>query len=184
MGLITEDNKRIEAHKAILSACSPLLKNILDQASTIFLSEVKSAEFESVLKFMYIGEGVVENKEVAVFLELSSKLQMNDLIVNNQKTKFEEKEKENSETNKCKKIENLITTNIEQSSISSGESELVTTDTKVDNAESEKQYFCDHCDYFAEIVEELESHKLSMHLNLSKDKKGELYSCWECGKEL
>ena len=40
--IVTEDNQKIEAHKVILKACSPIFKNMFEKASVIFLSEIKA----------------------------------------------------------------------------------------------------------------------------------------------
>lgn len=206
--LITEDNKIIEAHKPILSACSPLLRNILDtKASTIFLSEIKYAEFEKVLKFMYLGEVVVEKDELKDFLSLKSKLLMNDLTNNStasddqkqetpKSTKIQQLEancqkQENSITNEIEQLkanyqiqENPTTTKIEQLKANSyKQSESVTSIAGDENVEFGEQFFCNHCDYFSENREDLESHELSVHSYLSKGNKRE-HKCLECGKVL
>ena len=59
--LVTEDKKQIKAHTSILSACSSVFKDILmkDNNSSnqiIYLRGIHSAEVESILQFIYIGE--------------------------------------------------------------------------------------------------------------------------------
>ena len=217
---ITEDNKRIEAHKAILSSCSPLLKNILEQATTIYLSEIRYAEFESVLKFIYLGEVVVEKDELTDFLDLGSKLQMNELIDSSTRNKCVEKvnlsdstneksssstlsgqvvvEKEDfnnfsglksklqmdSSTGNCVEKEKFEEDNIEQSLGSTdklGTEDLNIPAAKAAHLDKEKEYFCNQCNYFSKISEDLESHKLSIHCDSLQEIKTDI-SCWECGK--
>ena len=54
--LITEDKKHIKAHKNILSACSPVFKDIvkLEQTakSIIYLRGINFAELESIMQFI------------------------------------------------------------------------------------------------------------------------------------
>ena len=54
--LVTEDRKHIRAHKNILSACSPVLKDIvkLDQGSKpiIYLRGINFSEMESIMQFI------------------------------------------------------------------------------------------------------------------------------------
>ena len=54
------DDEQIQAHKVILSACSPFFRNILrrnpHQHPLLYLSGVKYQELLAVLNFMYMGE--------------------------------------------------------------------------------------------------------------------------------
>ena len=58
--LVTEDKKQIKANISILSACSPIFRDILKKeknCSTImFLRGVQHSEIESILQFIYLGE--------------------------------------------------------------------------------------------------------------------------------
>merc|ERR1712050_374147 len=54
------EDEQVQAHKVILSACSPFFKKILrknpHQSPLLFLRGVKYAEIVSILDFMYHGE--------------------------------------------------------------------------------------------------------------------------------
>ena len=59
--LVTDDRQQIRAHRNILSACSPLFKNILlfDSNSAnpiIYLKGIQYSEMDSILQFIYLGE--------------------------------------------------------------------------------------------------------------------------------
>merc|ERR1711949_114760 len=59
--LVTDDKKTIKAHRNILSACSPVFKNILQMEinhshPVIYLRGIKHSEIESILQFIYLGE--------------------------------------------------------------------------------------------------------------------------------
>ena len=58
--LVTEDKKQIKAHINILSACSPVFKDILkkerNSSSIIYLKGVQYSEIESIMQFIYLGE--------------------------------------------------------------------------------------------------------------------------------
>ena len=58
--LVSDDKIPLQAHKYVLSACSPVLKTILHnhphQHPLIFLRGLKQQQLESILKFMYFGE--------------------------------------------------------------------------------------------------------------------------------
>ena len=59
--LVCDDKKQLKAHRNILSACSPVFKDIL-QIDTrniepmIYLRGIEHSEMESILQFMYFGE--------------------------------------------------------------------------------------------------------------------------------
>ena len=59
--LVTDDKQQIRAHRNILSACSPVFKNILQIDSNsinpvIYLRGIQHSEMESIMQFMYLGE--------------------------------------------------------------------------------------------------------------------------------
>ena len=56
--LVTDDKQQIRAHRNILSACSPVFKNILqlDGNNTypvIYLRGIQYSEMESIMKFIW-----------------------------------------------------------------------------------------------------------------------------------
>ena len=58
--IVTDDKKTIKAHRNILSACSPVFKNILQMEITnshpvIYLRGIQYSEIESILQFVYLG---------------------------------------------------------------------------------------------------------------------------------
>ena len=59
--LVSDDNKSIKAHRSILSACSPFLRDILKTQTennhpVIYLTWIQYPEIETILQFMYLGE--------------------------------------------------------------------------------------------------------------------------------
>eukprot|EP00091_Calanus_sinicus_P016476 TRINITY_DN35856_c0_g1_i1.p1 TRINITY_DN35856_c0_g1~~TRINITY_DN35856_c0_g1_i1.p1 ORF type:complete len:104 (-),score=12.32 TRINITY_DN35856_c0_g1_i1:142-453(-) len=68
--LACEDDQ-IQAHKVILSACSPFFRNILrrnpHQHPLLYLKEVKYKELLAVVNFMYLGEVSVAQDELNFF---------------------------------------------------------------------------------------------------------------------
>merc|ERR1711892_672421 len=84
--LACEDNQ-IEAHKVIVSACSPFFRNILrrnpHQHPLIYLKGVKYQELLSVLNFMYLGEVNIAQDELNSFLAVAEDLRVKGLTQNN-----------------------------------------------------------------------------------------------------
>jgi len=81
------DDSQIQAHKVILSACSPFFRNILrrnpHQHPLVYLKGVKYTELLSVLNFMYMGEVNVAQEELNSFLAVAEDLRVKGLTQNN-----------------------------------------------------------------------------------------------------
>ena len=77
------DDKQIEAHKVILSACSAFFRNILrqnpHQHPLLYLKGVKYKELLSVLNFMYVGEVNIAQDELDEFLLIAEDLKIKGL---------------------------------------------------------------------------------------------------------
>jgi len=81
------DDSQIQAHKVILSACSPFFRNVLrrnpHQHPLLYLKGVKYKELLSVLNFMYMGEVNVAQEELNSFLAVAEDLRVKGLTQNN-----------------------------------------------------------------------------------------------------
>ena len=80
------DDNQIQAHKVILSACSPFFRNILrlnpHQHPILYLKGVKYTDLQSVLNFMYHGEVNVAQEELNSFLAVAEDLRVKGLTQN------------------------------------------------------------------------------------------------------
>jgi len=81
---------QIQAHKVILSACSPFFRNILrrnpHQHPLLYLKGVKYSDLQSVLNFMYHGEVNVAQEELNSFLSVAEELSVKGLTQNQSST--------------------------------------------------------------------------------------------------
>jgi len=81
------DDEQIQAHKVILSACSPFFRNILrrnpHQNPLLYLKGVKFTDLQAVLNFMYHGEVNVAQEELNSFLAVAEDLRVKGLTQNN-----------------------------------------------------------------------------------------------------
>ena len=71
------EDKKIQAHKAIITSSSPLLKNILKQSkenSLIYFRGLKYKDLQNVVNFMYQGEVNIDIKDLDKFLTISNDL--------------------------------------------------------------------------------------------------------------
>ena len=77
------DDEQIQAHKVILSACSPFFKTILRRNQhanpLLWLRGVKFSDLQSVLNFMYHGEVNVAQEELNSFLAVAEELKVKGL---------------------------------------------------------------------------------------------------------
>merc|ERR1712088_593366 len=79
---------QVQAHKVILSACSPFFRNVLrknpHQHPLLYLKGVKYQEMLSVLNFTYQGEVNVAQEELNSFLAVAEELRVKGLTQNTQ----------------------------------------------------------------------------------------------------
>ena len=81
--LVTEDKKQIKANISILSACSPIFREVLKKeknSSTImFLRGIQYSEIESILQFIYLGEATFYEERMDEFLAVAKSLEIKEL---------------------------------------------------------------------------------------------------------
>lgn len=80
---IAAEGKLIQAHKMVLSVCSPYFKNIFKtnpcQHPVVFLKDVTHKELSGILQFMYLGEVSIQQEELGRFLKTAEALQIKGL---------------------------------------------------------------------------------------------------------
>ena len=88
--LVTEDKKQIWANINILSACSPVFKDILKKdkhsKSIMYLRGVKFSELESMMQFIYLGETTFLKERSDEFFAVAKSLEITELC--NAKNEF------------------------------------------------------------------------------------------------
>merc|ERR1711923_369860 len=81
--LVSDDQTQFKAHKIVLSACSPVFKKIIDnnpsQHPLIYLRGIHSYEMESILQFMYLGEGKFYYERMEEFLKIAKDLEVKEI---------------------------------------------------------------------------------------------------------
>ena len=77
------EGEQLEAHKVILSACSPFFRGVLRRNPhahpLLYLKGVKYADLLAVLNFMYHGEVNVAQKDLSSFLNTAEELEVKGL---------------------------------------------------------------------------------------------------------
>jgi len=84
------EDEQIQAHKVILSACSPFFKNVLyrnhHQHPLLYLKGVSFRDMEAVITFMYYGEVNVAQDDLNSFLQVAEDLRIKGLTQNEPST--------------------------------------------------------------------------------------------------
>ena len=175
--LVCDDKVVIEAHKVILSACSPLLRNILlfnpHQHPLIFLRGINHTEMEAILNIMYLGESKLREENLQDFLAAVNDLQIEKISPRLEQTvaikvEFDEKEADvnvhdGQIQNSNDKVADLDSAMIQK--------HINTVDTK--NNKDKLQYECNVCDYQVATWRYLKLHHQSKH-------RGIRYPCQQC----
>jgi len=82
--LVCDDNRKIQAHKSVLSACSDVFRRIFIDInpydSTILLSDIQHQEMESILKFMYLGVTSFSQKRMKYFFNVAKNLEIKAIL--------------------------------------------------------------------------------------------------------
>ena len=78
--LVSEDGKRIKAHRILVSLSSSTLRTILQNIDNshpvVYLTGIHHSTLLSIIKFIYLGETVVSQDSFPLFMEASQKLKI------------------------------------------------------------------------------------------------------------
>ena len=81
--LVTDDQTQFKAHKFVLSACSQVFRKIIEnnpiQNPLIYLRGIQSYEIETILQFMYHGEGKSHQERIGEFIKAAKDLEIKDI---------------------------------------------------------------------------------------------------------
>ena len=176
--LVCDDQIQIPAHKLVLSACSPILKDLLlsnpHSHPLLYLGSVKQQELKSVLQIMYLGETTIHQKRINEFLDIARELELNEI------SQYYSVEQTIEQT----PVESVIvdTDDTENKIISSTTGEFLDLnlpgyeDSNDKSKHEGERYSCNQCDYQAKKRKYLKQHQKSIH-------EGLRYSCNHCPED-
>ena len=99
--LISDDKKPIKAHRNILSACSPVFKNIfqmeINNHPVIYLRGIKYSEIESILQFIYLGETKLYRDSLNELLLVAKNLEIEEFSKNVEFGKLQDYQTDNGQ---------------------------------------------------------------------------------------
>merc|ERR1711875_151772 len=104
---ISVEGQQLQAHKMIISACSPFFKKMIEMNNNkhplIVLRNIPFLHMSAILEFMYHGEVSVTQEELPAFLKTAEKLEIKGLA---------EDEKEGGEMSEV--VEEISTAELEE----------------------------------------------------------------------
>ena len=202
--LVTDDKKKVRAHRHVLSACSPVFKEILqiekqNNHPFMYLRGIQYSEIEPILQFMYLGEAKLYEERLNEFLSAARDLEIKELykrVKTNQahdKTtqKLEEDSNFTSENDDDNiKLEEADNVGSNDSMQQTGKPISRLQCTQCDKTFSGKpglwlhtksvhegvKYPCSQCDFQAKRQLQLTEHIQSKH-------EGVMYGCNQCDKQ-
>ena len=93
--LVCEEDKQIEAHRVILSACSPFFSSVLKRNKhtppMIYMRGMKYKDLVAIVDFIYHGEANIYQEDLDGFLALTEELQLKGLTGTNEEPMKEKK---------------------------------------------------------------------------------------------
>ena len=180
--LVSEDGEQIKAHKVVLSASSPILKNILirncHQHPLIFLAGVKYQELKALVDFMYLGQVEVFQEDLGVLMTAADILKVKGLYKDKKPEDFNNEvvvdtheveqniygddylmEGEGIKSNILTAID--TTPNKEEQEVSFSSNIVFPTETPFSKVE--KEFHCEECNYRTKYKHHLVAHIKAKH---------------------
>lgn len=185
--LVCDGMKKIKAHKNILWACSPVLKDILEldlsNNAIIYLRGVRHSIMESIIQFIYLGEVSLKEDDINELLFVAKDLkirQLNETKVNDDFTaKIFDKEEEAFGRNPIDIPikEEISLDNSDQSDQLQDSKPDIKVLEKNDGTQSVKSFQCPNCHYQSNKLSNVKQHIKSLHERIK-------YPCNQCDKKL
>ena len=79
--LVSDDGREVRAHKVVLAACSPIIKELLTKKNTniVDLKCIAMEDINSILQFIYLGEVAICEGRMEEFFYVAQKLKIKEL---------------------------------------------------------------------------------------------------------
>ena len=196
--LVTEDKKHIKANRGILSACSPVFKDILKKdrilSSVVYLRGIQYSELESIMQFIYLGKTTFYEKRRDEFLAVAKSLELEELCNAFTQANNEPKDgplSSNSATSTDEQVFIFDDISVKFPRNNGDVSEnrkyvcepchKIFSRTYYLNLHKQSvhegiKYACDHCDYQA-------SHQSRLTVHIQSKHEGNKYACDRCDQQ-
>ena len=179
--LVSEDKKQIQAHKLVVSAFSPILKDLLidnpHPNPLLYMRGIKHDVLLSVVQFMYFGQSTIPQENINELLDILKDLQVHEFNIQKNYFKGDESNVLSDDYEAKTKKESLK----HESNVQIDDYEAKTTnkslkyeDDSLIMKEGEKHIFnCQECDSVFTSKKGLIYHTRAKH-------EGVIYTCNEC----
>ena len=79
--LVSDDGRKVRAHKAVLGASSPIMKDMMirENTSIVDLKGIALEEIDAILHFVYLGEATLHPERMKKFLDAVQMLKVKEL---------------------------------------------------------------------------------------------------------
>ena len=184
--LVSDDEIQIQAHKIVLSASSPVLKNLLldnpHSHPLLYIRGVKHQDLQSILQFMYFGEATIHQDCINEFMNIVQDFKINELIKDDNTEDNEFINDDDSTFFSEVKAESIFNGSLMKNSQSRSDTidELLNLDIPEynksivrNNMIQSKSFNCQHCESVFITRSGLLHHTRSKH-------EGMTYSCNQC----
>ena len=182
--LVCEDKKQIKAHRNILSAFSPVFKDMLkidkSNSSIIYLRGVTTSKMQPILQFIYLGEATIHQEKIDEFLSVAKSFEIKDFDLNKDwgagGPTFTEEGTERVEKNPPAVDESVMNESNEQSCQNANieyDSKSEVSDIESEMKEEGERIQCDECHQTFKCRGSKNQHKRSIH-------EGRKYPCNHC----
>ena len=189
--LVTDDKQRIRAHRNILSACSPVFKNILQLDSNntnqvIYLRGIQHSEMESIMQYIYLGEARFCEERMSELLmvtksleikELSTGIEMSNQITSNEHETWVADKEDNCDENTTSPL-NEGSANVDpkaQAQIPPINAKT-SANRKVRRTKVDSKFKCQYCDSIFNTYNGVWKHTKSAHEGIN-------YACNMCDRQ-
>ena len=188
--LVSDDRKYFKAHKIVLCASSPVLKNIIhDNPSSsplLYLRGVHSQEVESILQFVYLGKATFYGDRINEFLNVAKSLEIKEIgkdnIINEQLDLGDEPE--SKQTNKFIVTSNETDYSIDSKKVKANQfvskaSTHIDPKDKIISNVGDIQLSCEQCNYKSKNYNKKYKKKnLVRHIKMNHEEKK--FNCNQC----
>ena len=178
--LTCDDDNQMQAHKIVLSSCSPVFRRMLlknpHPHPLIHLRGVSHAELKSVIEFIYLGQTEVGQNQLPYFMSVARDLEIRGL--SEDLPSVRQADVENIEHFNVEDIadqSDQIVSQDKQEQVQNVSYDMQDVNNILVSEKIEEKYYCDaeKCDFKTKSASHLKLHKKSVH-------EGIKHQCDQC----
>ena len=168
--LVSDDKQAFKAHRNILSACSPMFRNILKMQSdcnhpVLYLRGIEYSVIESILQFIYLGEAKLYEEKMYEFLSAAKNLEIRELSKQSEESKPQSDTKLNEHqgaTTIAENENNFIDGGAYGFTVEDSVPKVVKTEEKINKMQGSK-FQCPQCEKLFSSKANVQQHIKSAH---------------------